>query len=355
MCSSDLAANLWKNNHTADPAVGLAYTPLPATHRNRFGGAIGGPMTPKFWGGKTYFFANFEGMRYPNAVSFERAVPTALYKLGVVTLPNSAGVETAYNLNPYAVSYNGITYQPAQCGTTLCDPRGIGLNKTVSQVWNQLPLPNDPQYIVSGAADGVNIQGYLGSLALPQSSNFFVARIDHDFGDKWKFMGSYRYYSYVQQTSNQTTLSPTGQYTATAPRPQKPDYFVGGLTGQLTANFTNDFHASYLRNFWQWSDLGGQPQLAGLGGALEMGGEAAATNALIPTNVNSQNTRQRFWDGHDQFYRDDLSWLRGNHLFQFGGSFQRNYDFHDRNDNGVGIDTSITYQITNLGDRKSVV
>ncbi len=142
-------------------------------------------------------------------------------------------------------------------------------------------MPNDPQYNNSGqGVDGVNVQGYLGTLALPQSSNFFVARIDHDFGDKWKFMGSYRYYSYLQQTSNQTTLSPTGQYTATAPRPQKPDYFVGGLTGQLTANLTNDVHISYLRNFWQWSDLGGVPQLPGLGGALEMGGEAAVTERL---------------------------------------------------------------------------
>ena len=342
------AANLWKNNHTPDPQLGLAYTPLPKTHRNRFGGALGGPLTPKFWGGKTYFFANYEGMRYPNTVSFERAVPTALFKAGVITLPNSANVETAYNINPYPVTIGGVTY-PA-CSGTYCDPRGIGVNKTISQVWSQLPLPNDPQYNNSGhGVDGVNVQGYLGTLALPQSSNFFVARIDHDFGDKWKFMGSYRDYSYLQQTNNQTTLSPTGQYTATAPRPQKPDYFVGGLTGQLTANLTNDVHISYLRNFWQWSDLGGVPQLPGLGGALEMGGEAAVLDALIPTNVNSQNTRQRFWDGHDQFYRDDLSLLKGNQLFQFGASYMRNYDFHSRNDNGVGIDTSTTYQITNLG------
>lgn len=341
------AANLWKNNHTADAATGTPYTPLPATHRNRFGGALGGPLTPKFWGGKTYFFANYEGMRYPNAVTFERAVPTALLRLGIIELPNSAGVLTAYNMNPTPVTYNGTTYQPAMCNGQLCDPRGLGMNPLVQQVWNKMPLPNDPQYIVSGAADGINAQGYLGSLALPISSNFFVARIDHDFGDKWKFMSSYRYYSFLQQTSNQTTLSASGQYTATAPRPQKPDYLVGGLTGQLTSNLTNDFRVSYLRNFWQWSDQGGVPQLPGLGGALEMGGESAATNALIPTNVNSQNTRQRFWDGHDQFYSDNLSWLHGNHLVQFGGSYQRNFDFHSRNDNGVGIDTSTTYQITN--------
>jgi len=340
------AANLWKNNHTPDAQTGTPYTPLPATHRNRFGGALGGPLTPKFWGGKTYFFANYEGMRYPNAVSFERSDPTALLRLGVIMLPNSAGTLTGYNMNPTPVTYQGVTYQPAMCNGQLCDPRGLGINPIVQQVWNKMPLPNDPQYI-AGGNDGINAQGYLGSLALPQSSNFFVARVDHDFGDKWKFMSSYRYYSYLQQTSNQTTLSANGQYIATAPRPQKPDFLVGGLTGQLTSNLTNDFRASYLRNFWQWSDQGGVPQLAGLGGALEMGGESAATNALIPTNVNSQNTRQRFWDGHDQFYSDNLSWLHGNHLIQFGGSYSRNFDYHSRNDNGVGIDTSITYQITN--------
>src|SRR5579883_898590 len=342
------AANLWKNNHTPSAISGTPYTPLPSTHRNRFGGALGGPLTPKFWGGKTYFFANYEGMRYPNSISFERAVPTALMRLGIIQLPNSAGQLTAYNLNPTPITYNGVTYQPATCGGQLCDPRGLGLNPLVQQVWSKLPLPNDPQYIVTGnGVDGINAQGYLGTLALPQSSNFFVARIDHDFGDKWKFMASYRYYSFLQVTSNQTTLTPTGQYISTAPRPQKPDYMIAGLTGQLTSNLTNDFRFSYLRNFWQWSSSGGVPQLPGLGGALELGGESAATNALVPTNNDSQNTRQRFWDGHDYFLSDNLSLLHGNHLFQFGGSYQRNFDYHSRNDNGVGIDTSITYQITN--------
>jgi carboxypeptidase family protein len=345
------AANLWKNNHTPDASLGLGYTPLPATHRNRFGGALGGPLTPRFWGGKTFFFVNYEGMRYPNVATFERAVPTALLRAGIVTLPNSAGVETAYNLNPVGVTVNGVNYAPAQCtfsgSSGLCDPRGLGLNPLVSQIWSKLPLPNDPQYIVSGASDGINEQGYLGQLALPQTSNFFVARIDHDFGDKWKFMSSYRYYSFTQATSSQTTLSPTGQYSATAPRPQKPDFLVGGLTTTITSSITNDFRASYLRNFWQWSTLGGQPQLPGLGGALEMGGESAGTNALIPTNVNTQSTRQRLWDGHDQFYSDNLSVLHGNHLLQFGGSYLRNFDYFVRNDNGASIDSYTVYQLSN--------
>jgi hypothetical protein len=188
-------------------------------------------------------------MRFPNTVSFERAVPTALMRLGVIELPNSSGVNTYYNLNPTPVTYNGQTYMPAVCNPSPCDPRGLGMNPLIQQLWSKLPLPNDPTYVVSGAADGLNVQGYLGALALPQSSNFFVGRIDHDFGEKWKFFSSYRYYSFVQQTNNQTLLSPNGQYTAMAPRPQKPDFLVGGLTTIIAPNLTNDFRASYLRNF----------------------------------------------------------------------------------------------------------
>ena len=68
---------------------------------------------------------------------------------------------------------------------------------------------------------------------------------------------------------------------------------------------TNDFHVSYLRNQWQWSTNGAPPQLPGLAGAVETGGES--TNALIPYNVDSQDVRQRQWDGHDWLFRDDVN------------------------------------------------
>ena len=42
---------------------------------------------------------------------------------------------------------------------------------------------------------------------------------------------------------------------------------------------------------------------------------------------------------------DSLSLLKGNHLLQFGGTYQRNFDYHGRDDNGVGINTSIVYQV----------
>ena len=69
---------------------------------------------------------------------------------------------------------------------------------------------------------------------------------------------------------------------------------------------------------------------------MEIGGESQL-GSLIPYNVDSQDVRQRFWDGHDYFLSDSMNLLKGNHLFQFGGTYSRNYDYHGRDDNGVGM------------------
>src|SRR6516164_9466321 len=67
---NNLNANTWQNNFTG--------TPNPSFHYSRFGGAIGGPIiSKKIWGGKTYFFANYEGFRFPQSTTIEKAVPSA--------------------------------------------------------------------------------------------------------------------------------------------------------------------------------------------------------------------------------------------------------------------------------------
>ncbi len=80
-----------------------------------------------------------------------------------------------------------------------------------------------------------------------------------------------------------------------------------------------------------------------------MSGASESPYALIPYNINTQQTRTRFWDGQDKQLRDDLSLIRGNHLFQFGGSYQRDFDYHSRNDNGSTTDVNPTYLIQSTG------
>ena len=341
--SSDVGgANTWDNNHT--PSGNLEYTPIPITHNNRYGFTVGGPMLPKLAGGRTYFFFGYEGFNFPQSALINKPVPTATLRAGVIQI-NEGGTYVPFNVNPFPVTVGGTTYQPAVCGGGACDPRGIGINSQVSQIWNKLmPIPNN-----FNVGDAHNVAGFQGQVSLPEKTRFLVGRVDHDFGEKWRFMSSYRYFALTQLTTNQIDIGGAlpgdtlGVPVARAPRPQKPAFLVGGLSTTISPSMTNDFHVSFTKIWWQWASSAAPPQIAGLGGALEIGGETA--NALIPYNVNNQNTRQRFWDGHDTMFKDDVTKIRGNHVLQFGGNFQRNFDYHARNDNGQGINTSPVYQI----------
>ncbi len=321
---NNFSGNTWDNN--------LSGTPRPSYHFSRFGFAGGGPIIPKsFWGGKTYFFANYEGFRWPSSTTYERAVPSANMRAGILTV-------------------NGTDYPIANY-----DPRGIGIDPLMQSFWNTYePLPNDPgcTLLSFSFCDKTNVQGFKANIITPERSDFGVARLDHDFGSKWHFMSSFRDYRELRATTSQVDIGgffsgdTLGTPASLSNRPQQPWYFVAGLTTNVSANVTNDFHYSYLRNFWAWESQNAPPQVSGATGALEPFGESS-TEVLAPYNVNTQNIRQRFWDGQDNFFRDDITVLHGNHLFQFGGQYQRNYDYHQRTDNGGGINFTLTYQ---LGD-----
>jgi Carboxypeptidase regulatory-like domain len=336
---NNFSANTWENNASG--------TPLPNWHRSRFGVRAGGPIIPKkILGGKTYLFGNYEGYRWPDTTTVERAVPSADMRLGLLTFGG-----TTYNLNPFPVtSAEGATFAANAGCSGPCDPRGIGVNPVVQQIWNKfMPLSNESSCGL-GRCDGVNVLGFRANVAIPETSNFGVLRLDHDFGEKWHFTASYRYFKLSSAGTEQIDIGgffpgdTLGVPASRSNNPQLPWYYVFGLTTNVSSNTTNVLHYSYLRNWWAWQRAGDTPQISGLGGALEPFGETA-TQALIPYNVNTQQTRTRFWDGHDQMLRDDVSILKGTHLLQFGGTYQHNWNYHQRTDNGGGINYQPVYQL----------
>jgi Carboxypeptidase regulatory-like domain len=346
-------ANTWDDNN-----VGVKQ---PSAHYSRFGMNAGGPMLPGEWlGGKTYIFGDYEGYHNPSAESFERSYPSPLLRAGmlgvngqVVNLnPTStavpAGMPPSFYTN-YGVTA-GQMIPTTQCNATSgysgpCDPRGLGLNPVISTLWNTyLPLPNDYTH-----GDGVNYGGYKGNLLLPDTSNFGVARIDHDFGAKWHFNGTYHYFRRIRSTANQVDVGgffpgdKLGTYADKSTRPQDNWMYTGGVTTNISPTLTNDFHYSYTRNWWAYQTLGGVPNVAGYTAALEIGGESSGS--FQPYNTDNQNTRWRYWNGHDGMLRDDLTKISGKHLFTVGGIYQRNNDTHQRIDNGGGINIYEQYLI----------
>ena len=327
-----LNSNDWSNNNTG--------TPKPKAHYNRFGGSFGGPLLPKMLGGKTYFYTNYEGERYPRAGAFERAVPSDLLRQGIIQIRDASGNIVQYNLKTAAVCGTG--------GNLQCDPRGLGINPIVSKLWNSNePEPNDFKF-----GDRLNTFGYRAPLSYPLTTDFGVVRVDHDFSDNWRFYSSYRYFAQNNPTTDQVDIGGVlpgdklGVPATASTSPVEPRYFVAGLTTNIKPSLTNNFTFSYLRNFWQWLRDAAVPYVPGIPAAVAIGGDAGA---LTPLNVGTQATRPRLWNGHDFDYRDNLSWLKGTHFITFGGEIFHQWFHFDRYDNVVGGLTQLKYIIQNTG------
>lgn len=363
-------ANSWDNN--LGHVVNGVHVPFPliSSHFSRFGADAGGKIPhAHFLGGDWFMFGLYEGFRFPQSSTFTRKMPTAAMRAGLLQLNGEV-----INLNPTATTLPGTstTYaaNSATCvnskgcaggtipqgtlipctGTGGCDPRGLGLNPVISNLWSTyLPMPNN-----CNIGDGLNYCGYTGTIATPQTSNFGVLRIDHDFAKGWHFNGTYHYYKLTKTVSDQWDIGgffpgdTKGQYAAIRQKPQNTWIYTAGLTKDIRPGLTNDFHFSYTRNWWAYLDPSGVPNVAGYPAALEIGGENSGSGSsplFGPYNTNNQNVRTRFWDGHDYMYRDDLTWVKGSHLFQLGGMYLRNVDTHKRNDNGQSINTYEQYLI----------
>jgi len=359
--------NNWNGNTWDNNANGA---PRDSFHYNRFGAAGGGPIIPKeILGGKWYFFGNYEGFRWPNTSTFYRTVPSDLMRQGILQFKDSAGAIQYYNLTNGSVPNPGNQTQmlaPAQCPAGPCDPRGLGITPTMQAMWTYEPEPTPGASCgaIGSRCDGLNTQAFRGSLSLPWNENFGVARVDHDFGSKWHLSATYHYYNLQRATTSQVDIGgffpgdKIGVPTSVHKRPQQPSYYTAGLTTNISSHLTNDVHYSFLRNYWARYFTGGrgpggpgvsqQPQLPGLGGALQPQGETSSS-LLAPYNLDTQRVRTRFWDGQDHMIRDDVSWIKGTHFFQFGGTYQHNFNWHLRTDNGGSVNNEIIYDLASGG------
>jgi hypothetical protein len=336
-----LNANGWDNNFHGNAR--------PKTHQNRYGFDLGGVLFPRFWGGKTYFYFDYEARRFPNTGLYDTWVPSSLLRQGIIQINTSQGVQK-FDLGSGKLNICGAS------GNLPCDPLGLGMSSAVSQIWSKyMPAANDPT-----GGDQLNSLGFRGNLTTPINNDFWVGRFDHDFGSNWHWMGTYRWYKDYNPVGSQVDVGgflpgdTLGNPAAAAQNINEPALLVTSLAGSITPNLTNVFHFTYTRNFWGWLRNGLTPQLSGMPGIAEINAELSSSTglgtetrygALNPVNVDTQDSRDRSWYEHNFDFRDEISWLHGNHLFQFGGDWLHEWWHFNRYDNVVGGITSLVYQI----------
>ncbi len=342
-----LNANTWDRNSSS--------IPNPALRDNRYGGRIGGPI----WKDKTFFFAHYEGRRFVSSTDIQRRVPSCDMRLGILHFGG-----TEYNLNPGAVTdCAGVSV--ASSGL---DPRGLGLDPTIKAVWALEPAGNKGSCGTAVASDGINTKCFDAPAGIPLSEDFGVVRLDHNINSKWQATGSYRYGKTTFSSPVQVDIGGAlpgdrlGVPKSVTQRPLAPRYLVASLTGQITPHLSSQSTFDYLRHWWQWSTLapalipgptGGYAQASGLNASLSILGEGIGTG-MQPINVDTQNARSRLWNGKDYNFSENLSWMKGNHLVQFGGRSEWQRFFHRRDDKVVGGLTSPVFTIGRLSSGSHV-
>jgi hypothetical protein len=376
--NDELNANDWFRNRRVDPATGKSII-NPEWRDNRYGGKVGGPI----WKNRTFVFIFEEERHFFTQSVFQRLMPTAAMRAGILKFKDATtGIVQAYNLNPTPtldpstgsskdtdprigtmIPTSGSVPAPtvanpnaiAACnmpsaGCTPLDPRNIGISSAIAAEWATMPLPND-----FTGGDGLRSGNFTSTEANTTNEHDAVIRLDHKINDKWDFMTSYRYSTSAVIPANvQTDIAgiakgcAKGVPCSLSTRPLQPRYLVTGLTGKLTPNLINEFHFDWLRHWWSWIAPGAKIPVIPASESdtrLQIWAENVTTG-MVPINVDTQQARQRVWNGQDYTYSDNLSWIRGKHLWSFGGRAQKQDFLHIRDDKVVGgITTPIYYAV----------
>ncbi|HEX4949025.1 MAG TPA: carboxypeptidase regulatory-like domain-containing protein, partial [Blastocatellia bacterium] len=325
-----LNAASWTNKRT----LGQTITDPTRRHKvqepelkdNRYGFSLGGPI----WKDKTFIFGHYEGRRFPQTGQRLRNVPTDTLKQGILRFRDAANNIVSYNLATSTACLGGA-----------CDPRNRGISPVVRAVWDLLPAGNDPS-----AGDGLNFIGYRANIPFTLKEEFAVARLDHNFNEKWRFDGAFRYGRTRSADLSQIDIT-KGANKATAERPLEPRYMVAGLTGQITSTLISETRFNFLRHWWEWATFKPAAQVSGTNAALAIAGEGLNSFIDEPINVDTQNARGRIWNGKDYNFTQNFTWIKGGHNFNFGGKYLNQNFFHQRDDKVVGGLTSLVYQIEN--------
>jgi hypothetical protein len=292
--NTSFVANGWFANN-ASPQV-------PRNHliQNQFGGDIGGPITiPHLFSGKdrAFFFFDFNDNHVIRSALAQRAVPLDSLRAGNVYYNTATAGKKELTPSAFAAY----------------DPLGAGTPSTwLSAFSKRFPEPNN-----TGAGDGVNSSGYLFNAPDSDIGTNYVGRVDVNLNQK---MSLFAKFAFVRDDAvNQAEAFDNGG--ATNPDSDRSYNFVVGHTWLISPTATNRVYLGEVvqkqsnlvvgnpsdstwnpngTTFFTFDDGTGPALVSSL--YLAPGGSAQR----VPVPV----------------LRDDFSWTRGRHTFDFGGSFK---------------------------------
>jgi hypothetical protein len=255
---------------------------IPPFRRNQFGAAGGGPIIKD----KTFFFADYEGLRQSLGVTNLATVPSLDARNGLIH--NTDGTTTNVTVDP--IIQNSLA------------------------LWH---IPND------GLLTPGNLGLYSFTAQQVVSDNFFTTRIDHHFSDRDNLSGTYKWESALGTLPDSLNVVLTSQKTAN-------QFIAIEENHTFSPQLINTFRLGYNRVV----DRGGEgisainPAAADPTLGAFPGRDAPQTFVSGLTTLqggsNNQNNTAFWWNSY-QIY-DDAFLTKGRHSMKFGIAVEQDQD-----------------------------
>jgi hypothetical protein len=302
--------------------------PRPTLIRNQFGGNIGGPIKKD----KLFFFFDYDARRDASQAPTTAIVPLDHVRAGGIGYINNnpgCGPQSTLQSTPNCItiftpgqvaaldpcSNPGTAQGPCtQDGTPGGAPVTPGFNPGLLALINsRYPHAND-----LSAGDGINTGGFVFNAPSPNTVNTYTTRVDYTLTSKQKLFTRFSFYNQHAIVGGLSSIQFPGD-PITNPATTIDRSWVIGHTWIFSPTLVNQFVYGESRAEFD--------ALANLTGSANPGGNPsvyAGLNWLFATGITAPFARQGGSTSLNPVptFRDDVSWQKGRHTFQFGGVYR---------------------------------
>jgi len=273
--------------------------------RNQFGGTIGGPLSLPGYSGKDrqFFFFAYEAMRERQGLVFNTIVPSADMKAGNFS---RAGLPRIYD--PLTLAAGARTQFPGNIiPASRVSPQALFFNKFI-------PDPNS------------GLSNFIHAPARHLDTDQITSRFDRRITDQHQFFARYSFH--INRQNDPNSFPGLGF----APLETNAHNVVASVSSTLRPNVMHELRYNYmpmivdLIAFQQGVDINGQAGVRGFEETKRPGVAGAFPDfswsgyASMNGSAFDQRPKTQSLDVHE--VTDNLTWIKGRHIFKFGGKFR---------------------------------